>query len=244
MARRVDNRVDVIIPYKSTHDQLELRFALRSIDKNFKNLGTVYLVGDKPDWVRNVVHVYNSNKDHKRLNVGYALRMALWQDELRENIVIWHDDMFLLKELDTIPVWHGKSIKELSRLYNGIYPTSYYTRKIRTADIPTELPHFELHTPMPASKKLLAEQLGDHPPQKSYLMRTAYMIKNTDPKDWEYHEDVKIHSYPGSRGWQDQERFDTFVSSADNTFLGVILPILRKRLQEPSQFEEPGSYPY
>ena len=70
------------------------------------------------------------------------------------------------------------------------------------------------------------------------------MIKNTDPKDWEYHEDVKIHSYSGSRGWQDQERFDTFVSSADNTFLGVILPVLRKRFQEPSQFEEPGSYPY
>lgn len=237
MARRADTRVDIVIPYKSTYDNLELKYALRSIEKNFKNLGNVFIVGDLPDWATNVVHVYNSNNQHKRLNVGYALRMALWQDELRENIVIWHDDMFLLKELETIPIWHGKSIKELSRLYNGMYPSSYYTRKIKTTGLPTELPHFELHIPMPANKKLLAEQLGDHPPEKSYLMRTKYMVDNTDPSAWEYHDDVKIHSYSGSKGWQDQERFDTFVSSADSTFNGVILPVLREMFPEKSKFE-------
>jgi hypothetical protein len=35
----------------------ELRYSLRSVEKHLKGYNNVYLVGDKPDWVRNVTHI-------------------------------------------------------------------------------------------------------------------------------------------------------------------------------------------
>lgn len=239
MARRGNNKseIDIVIPYKRTHDELELRYALRSISENFQKVGRVYLVGDKPEWVRNVEYIPNTNKDHKRINVGYALRMAMWRDELSKEFLIWNDDMFLLEPLEEIPLWHGKSLKEFGALYNSRYPQSYYTKKIHQTTAKSDLPHFELHIPILVDKEKLMEQIGDHPPERSYLMRTHYALNNTDPSKWEYHEDVKIHSYSGSKGWQEKERFKTFVSSADNTFLGVIYPVLKELFPNKSRYE-------
>lgn len=238
MGRRGVKATDVVIPYKKTHDDLELRYALRSIEKNLEGLGLIFIVGDKPDWIQNVQYIPNTNRDHKGVNVGHALRMAMWREDLSENFLIWHDDMFLLERIKDIPVWHGKSIKEFSKTYNSIYPTSYYTRKIDDTDIDKELPHFELHIPMMANKILLSNQLRDEPRARRYLMRTLYFIENVPEDQWEYHEDVKIHSYSGSRGWQDNERFKTFVSSADNVFLGVVYPILKDMFPDKSIYEK------
>lgn len=233
----VPKPIDIVIPYKKTQDDLELRYALRSIEKNFKPVRDVYIVGDRPHWLQNIIHIPNRNNDHKRVNVGYGIRMALWRDELSRDFALWHDDMFLLEPIDEIPLWHGKSLKEFSALYNGIYPSSYYTQAINNTDLPGEIPHFELHTPFMADKELLAKQLGDEIATRSYLMRTMYLVNNSDREKWEYHQDVKIHSFLGAQGWQNEERFKTFVSSADNVFLGVVYPVLKEMFPEPSRYE-------
>ena len=68
-------------------------------------------------------------------------------------------------------------------------------------------------------------------------MRTKYLVNNSDREKWEYHQDVKIHSFLGAQGWQNEERFKTFVSSADNVFRGVVYPVLKEMFPEPSRYE-------
>ena len=41
----------------SEYNNLELRLSLRSIDKYAHNLGRVFIVGEKPDWIKNVIHI-------------------------------------------------------------------------------------------------------------------------------------------------------------------------------------------
>ena len=50
---------DILIPLGtgSRHDNLELRYCLRSIEKHLKGVGNIFLVGEKPDWVQNVIHI-------------------------------------------------------------------------------------------------------------------------------------------------------------------------------------------
>jgi glucuronoxylan 4-O-methyltransferase len=66
----VGSRVDVVIPLsnKSLWGDGELRYALRSLEKNLLDLGRVFIVGHKPSWLTNVEHIpaddiYKHGKD-------------------------------------------------------------------------------------------------------------------------------------------------------------------------------------
>ena len=51
-------KVNIVIPYiLGEYDGLELRYALRSIEKNCTDPCNVILIGDKPAWCKNVRHV-------------------------------------------------------------------------------------------------------------------------------------------------------------------------------------------
>jgi hypothetical protein len=51
--------IDVVYPLGtgSVWQDNELRYSLRSLEKNFPDLGRVYVVGHKPDWLGNVEHI-------------------------------------------------------------------------------------------------------------------------------------------------------------------------------------------
>lgn len=50
---------DILIPLGtgSRHQDFELRMCLRSIEKHLTGYGNIFIVGDKPDWIQNVIHI-------------------------------------------------------------------------------------------------------------------------------------------------------------------------------------------
>lgn len=74
----------------------ELRYSLRSLSY-FKELGNVWIVGSKPDWIKNVRHVPMVDaftcKDSNIINK--LIRVCLHED-LSENFLQFSDDQFLL----------------------------------------------------------------------------------------------------------------------------------------------------
>ena len=109
---------------------------------------------------------------------------------------------------------------------------------MRTTDqVPERLPHWELHIPMNFDKVRLKQLMGPNIAPRGMLLRTMYgNMYNSEGS--EYHQDVKINSYSGSLGWQNDERYSKFVSSADNTYLGIIFPILIRRFERKSKYEK------
>lgn len=110
--KKKDNRVDVIIPLgdnPSKNNNLELRFALRSIEKNLLDVRYVYIVTEKlPDWVDDVVHVKCSdllkhNKDGNIINkVLAALENTNEQHiDVLDNFVFMADDNILAKPMSS-----------------------------------------------------------------------------------------------------------------------------------------------
>lgn len=47
----------------SMHNNNELRYSLRSLQKHCRDLGKVWVVGNKPDFLQNVEYVWLEDKD-------------------------------------------------------------------------------------------------------------------------------------------------------------------------------------
>lgn len=71
----------------SRFDDAELRYSLRSLS-NFRDLGKIYVVGKKPAWIKNVIHIpagdpYKSNKDANIIN---KIILAATHSDITANI--------------------------------------------------------------------------------------------------------------------------------------------------------------
>ena len=233
-------KYDIVIPYRthSNFSEEELRYALRSIAKNFLPLGDVYIIGDCPNWVKGVIYIPTNQGYSKADNVRGAYHLAVALPDLSEDFVIWHDDTYLLEPIDEIPLWHGDSLQEFLAKYQSRYPLSYYTAIIErtTQRLPIELPNWELHTPYKVNKRAFAEQLKTYAGQGA-LSRTLY-YNLFHQGEGEYHQDVKLYEVSGSLGWQNEQRFKTFASSDDKTFFQVFYPVLKEMFPEPCKFED------
>lgn len=100
--------MDVVIPLRhSQHEDEELRYVLRSLERNFTDLGKVWILGDRPEWLANdreiVEHV-----PHARLIRPFRLRepvqngflltfLASCIPELSGEFLLIHDDHILLR---------------------------------------------------------------------------------------------------------------------------------------------------
>lgn len=94
-------KIDVV--YKlgvgSKYNDLELKYSLRSLS-NFKDLGKVYIIGHKPNWIKNVIHfplqdVFTANKDANLIN---KLILATQDKDLSRTFLNFSDDQLLMKE--------------------------------------------------------------------------------------------------------------------------------------------------
>lgn len=84
---------------KSKFNDKELRYSLRSLS-NFKDLGNVYIVGEKPEWVQNIKFipcpdVFLTNKDCNLIN---KLVLACQEYGITKEFLNFSDDQVLLRE--------------------------------------------------------------------------------------------------------------------------------------------------
>lgn len=83
-------------------DYDELRYALRSIETYFKDLGNVIIVGNKPHWAVNVIHIpaedpYKHNKDANLIN---KMILACLHPETSDRFLNFSDDFYLMRPCD------------------------------------------------------------------------------------------------------------------------------------------------
>ena len=85
----------------SKWDKNELRYSLRSLEANFAELGNVYVVGYRPEWLAGAIHIpcddpLPRNKDG---NIIRKILRACRTPELSEEFLQVSDDQILLRPL-------------------------------------------------------------------------------------------------------------------------------------------------
>lgn len=85
-----------VLGNSSQYNNLELRLSLRSLEQNAKDLESVFIVGEKPDWIKNVVHIPVDDVYTRENNVFRKILTACKLD-ISENFLFMNDDFYMMK---------------------------------------------------------------------------------------------------------------------------------------------------
>lgn len=176
--------IDIAIPLardKQTN-YLELRMTLRSIEKNLTGYRDIYIIGEKPSWVNNIIHIACPDiLGRKQYNIYKKFMTAAETESVSDNFIRWDDDVYLLQSLDTsnIKDWHDGTLKDWS--YKNI--NSLYRTVIKnTLNIFPDGLYYDIHAPRVFNKEKYRELNKYNWTRTEYLTKSMYFNHNeSDP---------------------------------------------------------------
>ena len=174
----------------------ELRFSLRSACENLPHR-RVILVGEKPEWIRNVLHIPAVDDMGCKLKNAMAKIKILCETEgVSEDFVLMNDDFFIMRPMTSIPNYTNGTLKSFADTHETgrgyYYAAIQVTRTMLKFSIEVEPKNFELHVPMIFNrKKFLNLTDAIFWKEKSYLFRSVY--GNVFELEGEDRDDIKIY---------------------------------------------------
>ena len=217
----------------------ELRYSLRSVVKNLPE-SRVWVVGYKPDWyVGDFIPVPDVSS--KFNNIHNLINHIAFDDRISDDFIMMNDDFFVVRPLDTVPVYHGGLLKDKINKYYELSPNSPYNRMLSRTynnlinDGIQEPLDYDIHIPLPFNRSKLRETIV-----MKGLPRSTY--GNHAGIGGEYMPDVKTYSR-GSRMARRSHKFlDSdlpYISCEDESFKSILHGVLRDMFPEPSKYEYP-----
>ena len=130
----------------SLRQNIELRMSLRSLEKHGKNIDRVFLVGNKPDFIKNVEYIWVDDKYEWWRNAFEKTKAAI-KAGISDEFLLMNDDFFMLGDFDaaTYPYYHKGEMPEGSvQKYGSVVAN---TKKVLQS-IGATTKHFGVHCPM------------------------------------------------------------------------------------------------
>lgn len=125
--------MDIVIPLGtgSRWQNNELRYALRGAERFVKDLGQVFIIGEKPNWIKNIVHIPLRDGRESTKNIVNKVLLACNQKELSENFLFMNDDHFLQEPVTKdYPFYYDFQISE--KLKGRTVHGHYYFAQVNT----------------------------------------------------------------------------------------------------------------
>lgn len=231
--------LDVVYVIKDAIYNEELRYSLRSLEKNFKGINKVWFYGGKPMYFHPDKQVIVNQKGPTKWdNVRNMMRSIAENDDITEDFVLFNDDFFVMKPVETLPAYRYKTIESLcewvEKQRNLNHPSSYtnnlrdVAEELKEAGLPTY--NFALHLPIIINRKKLLEVLERFPNTKSprSVYGNAYLVDGAVVR-----KDVKIFRS------QDMPPEDTdYISTEDYVFAnGRVGKMIRAKFPDKSRWE-------
>ncbi len=130
------NLVDMVyvIGTGSRWNNNELRFSLRSLSKNLKNVGNIFIVGDIPDFIKNCIHVPCTDIFDPAINADgnmtHKLLTVCKRADLSENFLFMNDDFIINSPIaaNKIPWLHKGDMAAQPPSY---WVTQFYRHRLK-----------------------------------------------------------------------------------------------------------------
>lgn len=195
-------QLDIVIPLaaNSYTDNLELRFALRSIQKYLSDFRQVFIIGRKPEWIKEVVHKpineYAGDR-FKDMNMRKKIMYACSLPELSDEFLYFHDDHFLLKSVRAprFPIHHKGLLQDTLKIItmrNPYRDVVMNTIKMLVAKGKPTV-DYDTHCPMIIDKKKFVDETSSVDHNKPFVIKSMY--GNIVGIEGEFYRDCKIKSH-------------------------------------------------
>lgn len=159
----------------------ELLYSLRSIDRFLQNIGNVYIVGSKPRFLNNVIHipcedVYSGHES----NIIYKILTACDIPKLNEKFLFINDDHFLLREskAEAFPYYFKGTLEQkiADRKADDEYKLALTNTYLWLKEKKLTTFHYDVHTPIIYSKKEFKRIITALPDweTKEYVVKSLY----------------------------------------------------------------------
>lgn len=200
--------VSVVIPYQHTL-QDDLRYALRSIERNVSYPHQVVIVGHKPDWIRDVRYIKTLRRSgfkyEKFFDQQKKLHLVAALEEISEDFIWTYDDIIWLRDIPLQDVAKPRALMDMTPLdvqerfaqRRDRWGEVQYLTLQRLKKTGATLYHYETHLPRVYNKKRLLRMFKVHPFDPAYHPATLYFnLQGVKPEIIDVHsDDVKAGFY-------------------------------------------------
>lgn len=160
----------------SEWDNNEIRYSLRSIEKHLKGYGKIFIVGECPEWLTNVIHIPFNESGHASKNILDKLMLACNDERVSEDFMFFNDDFFLIANtnIKNYPFYfqnHLPREKKSSDDYYNEYTHNTYL-ELKKRGLPTF--NFDVHHPIIYNKKKFIEILSQYDFSKKLIIKSIY----------------------------------------------------------------------
>lgn len=170
--------IDVIIPLNtdSPHQNIELRYALRSIQKFLTGYRRIYIIGDCPDFIHNVVHIpYKDKSKYKQRNILMKILRAC-EESVSDDFMMFNDDHFQLQQEDAAnyPYYASGTIEAEIMRCKGDYKSSLVNTLSALQYLSTW--NFDCHLPIRYNKSKFINVMSfyDWSVPHGYVIKSLY----------------------------------------------------------------------
>jgi hypothetical protein len=240
--------VDVVytLSSESRHDDIELRYSLRSLQKYAKNLGRIFVVGHKPHWltgVTNIPHVGgHACKDADIIN---KLRLAC-ESGISERFIFASDDQCLLAPTDlaTMPATFSAVARtpNKNKWEKRLHATAGY---VASKGVTPE--NFDTHTFQPHSRIEFLAAVKDAPYDTKQGLTVNTLALNLSPSVFRASlNGDKTTLYKAVKNADALRKMlagRRHLGYNDNAMTAAFMLVLGELFPEPSQYELPENRP-
>jgi len=217
--------MNIYIPYKRSRKD-ELRYCLRSIEKNFAYYDDVILITDEsPDWYNGNVLVHKDVSSRKQLNIISKLYCVP-----DNQFIMFNDDHFLLKPLTEIKNWYEGTLSQALKKATG----RYYQAVRNTFDHFGDVKHYDIHVPAILTSlqvhRVFRLEWGDN----EYIIKTAALSS----QEGEEMKDLKIYRPISKEAIEELTKDRLFVSTGPTGFKPQMIQFLNEKFPDKSRWEK------
>lgn len=176
--------IDVVYPLGkgSMWNNQEIKFSLRSIEKHLKGFRNVYVIGDRPAFLKDVYHIAQDDvkSDPPDTNILWKILTACNTTEVSENFIFFNDDHYLMQDCEAkdFPYYYSTMLEQ----YTPKRGSDGYGRRCRNTlnllkslNWPTK--YFDTHYPIVYNKNLFKGFVGanyDHRAKDGMILKSLY----------------------------------------------------------------------
>lgn len=225
--------MDIVYPLGtgSKHDNIELLYSLRSIEKHLTGFDKVWIVGDLPRWVKNVNHIPcpDDPKLCSDYNIMRKINVATTMEAMTGDFLFMNDDHFFLQPMEAskMPYYYCDTLQTFIT-QRGL---DTYGRRVKNTlklllsrNLPTK--YFDVHYPIIYNKSLFLDTVSKQDWTNPFIIKSLYC--NSLLIEGEFQKDNKLNDPP---------RTALKVFSTMPKIKGSILHFLRANFPTKSRFE-------